>query len=183
MKETKNKSRDRFILGIALSFVCIYLIIWKPQISSLFSGDISLTKAFFGHSRLEFSKLLTIIEDVNIWLVLAAFCISPLHVLVRSHRWALMVRPVGRLRLIDSYGLEMIGYFANTALPLKVGEFIRSVLLSRRLNISIGTGLATVLLERILDVISAFVLVMTVAFFYPIPRQLAAGAVVFGVYY
>ncbi len=121
-----------------------------------------------------------ILGEVHLMPLLICFFITPVHVIIRSHRWVLMVRNLSRLKLIDSFSLQMVGYLANSILPLRMGEVVRGVLLARRQNITAGSGLGTVLIERILDVFSLMVVAAGVGFLFPFPKELAEGAIVFG---
>jgi uncharacterized protein (TIRG00374 family) len=85
------------------------------------------------------------------------------NLIVRAVRWHVLLTPVCRLPLFDVFGYSEIGYMANDLLPLRAGELIRAVAVGRRHNVSKTAVLATVAVERVLDVLSllAFVLVLT----------------------
>ncbi len=59
----------------------------------------------------------------------------------------------------SSYALQMVGYMANVVLPLRIGEIVRGALVGSRTGLSKSTGLATVVVERLLDVFSLLVLI------------------------
>jgi len=48
----------------------------------------------------------------------------------------------------------MIGYMANNVLPARIGEFVRAYVLSRRSALSASKSMATIVAERVFDVIS-----------------------------
>jgi len=149
--DMKNK---RIIFGFVLSIFFTYLIIWKPHPTELFSGNSSFFSAFFGESRIEFTKIWEhMLKASPFWLVIC-FLITPLHVLVRSHRWALLLRPVVKVKLIDCFSLQALGYFASAVFPLRVGELVRAILLGKKARIKNSTALANVVLERLLDGLS-----------------------------
>lgn len=167
------------MFGLFLSLIFIYLIIWKPQIGSLVSGSIDLKSALFGEMRIDFYHLLQILGAIKATPIVLAFFITPLHVLLRSHRWSLMVRNLCHLKLIDSFSLQMVGYLANSILPLRMGEVVRGGMLAQKQNIPISSGLGTVLIERILDMFSLLFLVGAVSIFFPFPREFAHAAIAF----
>ncbi|MFH0765271.1 MAG: lysylphosphatidylglycerol synthase transmembrane domain-containing protein [Calditrichota bacterium] len=150
-------------IGFGISLALVYFIIWKPHFTALFSGREGFASAFFGHSRIDVHQILHYLNQVN-WLSLViVFLLNPVHVLVRSHRWKLMIEPVGRLRLRDSFSIQMVGYFANTVLPLRAGELLRVVLVGERGKMSRSSALATVVLERLLDVITTIIIIIIVS--------------------
>ncbi len=143
-------------------------------------GQADLRTALFGDTRLDINHLVNILGEVHLMPLLICFFITPVHVLVRSHRWVLMVRNLSKLKLFDSFSLQMVGYLANSILPLRMGEVIRGVMLAQRQNIPTSSGVGTVLIERILDMFSLLVVAAVVGFLFPFPKELAEGAIVFG---
>ena len=160
--------------------IFVYLILWKPHPGALLSGNSGVVEAFFGDARLDFEHLLGILSGVALLPLLISFLISPLHVLVRSHRWVLMVRNLSNLKLFDSFSLQMVGYLANSVLPLRMGDIIRGAMLGQRQGIPTSSGVGTVLIERMLDAMSLLVIALGVGLLFPFPKELAEGAMAFG---
>ena len=48
----------------------------------------------------------------------------------------------------------MIGFFANNILPARLGEFVRMYLGARSLNLSNSQVLATIIMERVFDILT-----------------------------
>jgi len=66
-------------------------------------------------------------------------------------RWLFGARKVG----LDSlFSATMIGFMANNVLPLRLGEFVRAWALARRESLSKTTVFATVIVERIVDMLT-----------------------------
>jgi len=70
---------------------------------------------------------------------------------IRAQRWRVLLRPVGRPAMRTLVAATNIGFMANMVLPLRMGEVIRPVLLSRKEHEPLGGIFATILLERICD--------------------------------
>ncbi len=124
---------------------------------------------------------MAILREVHLAPLIICFLISPFHVLTRSHRWVLMVRNLSKLKLFDSFSLQMVGYLANSLLPLRMGDVVRGAMLAQRQKIPTSSGLGTVLIERILDMFSLLVIAAVIGFLFPFPKEMAEGAVVFGI--
>jgi uncharacterized protein (TIRG00374 family) len=98
---------------------------------------------------------------------------------LRSWRWRVMLRPIGRARLWTAFRTTVIGFAANALLPARAGEVLRPFLLARREGLSATATFATIVLERLLDLVTVllffglFVLVAD-------PRTTAADPVLFG---
>jgi len=76
-------------------------------------------------------------------------CIWSLY--IRAQRWRVLLRPVGNPAMRTLVAATNIGFMANMVLPLRMGEVIRPVLLSRKEREPLGGILATIVLERIFD--------------------------------
>lgn len=158
------------------------MIIWKPQLSALFDGEIDLRDSLFGTTRIDFRQAWIYLQEATIVPLIICFLITPIHVMVRAHRWKLLIQPVGRLSTKDSFSIQMLGYFANTIFPLRIGEVAKGFLLSRKTGLTISTSLATVVLERILDVISLLIVFAVLGLVYEFPESLRNGAIMLGLF-
>lgn len=103
---------------------------------------------------------------------------------VRCQRWRLLVEAAaGRpCEMTPIFSASAIGFMANMVLPFRVGEFIRPYLVSRHTEISLSTVLATVVVERVLDLVALFAFALMVIAWADVPdlvRQLTwvAGGV------
>jgi uncharacterized protein (TIRG00374 family) len=77
---------------------------------------------------------------------------------IRAQRWRVLLRPVGRPAMPTLVDATNIGFMANMVLPLRVGEVIRPLLLSRREKQPLSGVLATVVLERVYDIFTILLL-------------------------
>ncbi len=111
-------------------------------------------------------------------------CVVGSDLLVRALRWRLLLD--GAPRAADSrppsiwmlFQLEAIGLGLNNILLFRLGEFTRAYLTGVELRISGVYALATIFVERALDMIALLTLFVTAAGFYPetVPPTLRAGA-------
>ncbi|HYC54882.1 MAG TPA: lysylphosphatidylglycerol synthase transmembrane domain-containing protein [Candidatus Binatia bacterium] len=74
----------------------------------------------------------------------------------RCQRWRILLeRSAGRdLPMMPIYSASAIGFMANMVLPFRVGEIARPYLVARSLRISMASAVATVALERVLDLVA-----------------------------
>jgi glycosyltransferase 2 family protein len=90
---------------------------------------------------------------------------------IRAQRWRILLRPVGTPALRTLVDATNIGFMANTLLPLRVGEVIRPVLVSRKEKEPLGGILATIVLERIFDMFTILFLFGVSAAVVPVSDQ------------
>jgi len=69
----------------------------------------------------------------------------------RARRWRLLLRPIVQIEFKEIFAISTVGFLGINALPFRLGEMIRPMLLKRRHSIPFSTGLATIAVERIFD--------------------------------
>jgi uncharacterized protein (TIRG00374 family) len=81
----------------------------------------------------------------------------------RALRWNMLIEPLGyKPSISNTTAALMIGYLANLAVP-RLGEVTRCGTLSRTEKVPFDSLLGTVIIERIVDVLSLLVLILLVA--------------------
>ncbi len=92
------------------------------------------------------------------WLAIAPVSLA-VQLGLRSMRWALLLTATTHIgvRTIRVIGPLTVGYLANALLPARLGEVARSVLVARREAIAFGAVVASVVVERVLDLAALLV--------------------------
>jgi hypothetical protein len=90
-------------------------------------------------------------------LVLALAATFATYVL-RAFRWQYLLAPIGPTRFSTAFRTTVIGFAASSILPARAGEVIRPYLLARRERLSATAAFATVILERLLDLVTVLLL-------------------------
>jgi uncharacterized protein (TIRG00374 family) len=99
------------------------------------------------------------------WMVLL-FVGSIVSHLARAWRWQYLLYPIKpNVSLRNSFSAVMIGYMVNNFLP-RVGEFVRPYTIGNLENISKSAALGTVVIERIIDMITFLSILLIVFFLY-----------------
>ena len=87
---------------------------------------------------------------------------------VRALRWRSLLSG-GRTASLDSlYSATMIGFMANNVLPFRLGEFVRAWALARREHCSKTMVLATVVVERVVDMLALLAILGVTMLVHPI---------------
>lgn len=148
----------RTLLGVAISAVALYLAM-PPRDEW---GNVA--EAF---ARVQYGYLVPIA------------LLSDYSVVVRCQRWQLLLRPVGPVPFLPLLSATAIGFFCNMVLPLRVGEVIRPVLLAKRTQLPVSSVFASVLLERLLDMLTILVFLGLVMCLVPVSSTIRQSGVVF----
>ena len=134
--------------------------------------------------RAEWANVAAAFAKVRYAYVVPIALISVYSIVVRCQRWRLLLRPVGDIPFTPLLSSTAIGFLCNMILPLRVGEVIRPVLLARRAAIPLSSVFASVVLERLLDMLTILVflgLVMTLVPVSDAIRQSGLAFLVFAV--
>ena len=91
-------------------------------------------------------------------LLLAAVLVTGLTYVLRALRWQYLLAPIGHTHFSNAFRATVIGFAATFLLPARAGEFIRPYLLARREGLSGTAAFATIILERLLDLVTVLLL-------------------------
>ena len=108
----------------------------------------------------------------------AAMAVTILGFWLRAVRWRYFVNVGRRLSLDALFSATMIGFMANNVLPFRLGEFVRPWVLARRERLSKTTLLATVVVERAIDMITLLGIFGVTMVVHPIAEDTDAGRLV-----
>lgn len=110
-------------------------------------------------------ELLGAFKQANYWWVLATIPVMLLSHYLRAMRWITMMKPIqSGIHVMNAFSGVMIGYMMNNLTP-RGGELARPFILSRRENVRFSTAIATILVERVIDILSLSVFVL-ITFYY-----------------
>jgi len=85
---------------------------------------------------------------------------------IRSRRWQYLLEPLGPTSFGSAFRATAVGFAASTVLPARAGELIRPYFLARQDHMSATGAFATIILERLLDVVTVLVLLASYVFFF-----------------
>jgi uncharacterized membrane protein YbhN (UPF0104 family) len=98
----------------------------------------------------------------------------------RAYRWRLLFYPDMQIPLSRVFRFVNIGYFFNNVLPAKAGELVRGYLAGRLISGGIGQALSSLLIERLVDVLTVVVLLVVLIPFVDLPAWATRGGLLFG---
>ena len=124
----------------------------KRTAFSLTAGIIvSAAALYLALHRVPFPDLFAYLAQINYgWVILSGAIVVPCFVL-RALRWRIILESRIKLGFWQAFHPLMIGFMLNSILPGRVGEAARPYVLAKKENLPFTTGLATVAMERVLD--------------------------------
>jgi uncharacterized protein (TIRG00374 family) len=124
----------------------------KVHTAAILIATIALLWLFFrGANLAEIRKNLLSAEPALIFWSLVATMVT---YVLRALRWRGLLAPLGRAGLANCFSATVIGFMVNFLAPGRLGEIARPYLLARREGFSASAAFATILLERVLDLVT-----------------------------
>jgi uncharacterized protein (TIRG00374 family) len=116
-----------------------------------------------------FSEIFGIIKNISFfWILLSCDAIFSTFI-IRTWRWSVLLRTAGYVFPRDMiFKCIMFGWLLNYLLPARVGDVARAVALKSTEGAPFGMSLSTIVLERVMDMVTlAFLLGISTALFFP----------------
>lgn len=110
-------------------------------------------------------------REANYWLIAAAAALFCFTIFLRALRWRVMFHPLKDLNPWYLFGSLNVGYLINNLLPFNAGELARAYLLSELEGISATRSLSTIVVERLLDVVTLLLFMLVLLPFVDVPSR------------
>ena len=162
---TFNKKNITFLCSMVISVVCLWL--------------------FMRH--IEWSLLKKALMEANYWFVIPTTILNLVVYLFRAVRWKGLLAHIKKVPVLNLLSITCIGFMANNVLPARVGEVLRPFLLYKKESVKFSTSMATVIVERIFDMLGLIIFTAVIIAllpdyseyahhsFSPVPAHQAAG--------
>ena len=93
---------------------------------------------------------------------------------VRAWRWGLLYRPLASVPFKDLHSATYVGFMSGQLVP-RAGEVLRPFLIARKHPVSTSAGFATIILERLLDLITVLSFFALYLYVLPMPAEQVRG--------
>lgn len=94
--------------------------------------------------------------------------------LVRAWRWGYLLAPLARVSFPRLFSATVVGFMMGLLVP-RAGEIVRPYLVARRHGIRTSAAFASIILERLVDLITVLVLFGLYLYVLPMPRAQSQG--------
>jgi hypothetical protein len=130
---------------------------------------VSLVFLYLAFRSVDLERMAKALREGHYWYLLPATGALFLSHYFRSVRWRFFLAPLQRTDIKSLFSALIIGYMANVVTPAHLGEFLRSYVLSRKKRLPMESVFATIVVERIVDVVSLVLLLLFALWVYPFP--------------
>ena len=129
------KKSGQLVIGLIIAFLAIYYTMRNVSVSELMDS--------FRHVHYA-------------WLA-PTFLLMCLTYVARAIRWRALLKPVREVKTMELFSPLMVGFMAGV-LPARAGELIRAYLLGKKFQLSFASSLATIVVERLFDLVLLLIL-------------------------
>jgi glycosyltransferase 2 family protein len=141
------------------------------------SAGVSALFAYLAIRDVSFEEVFESLRGRQYWLLLPSVLLLAAAIVIRGIRWWVLFAVESRPPLKPVLSSTWIGYFFNNILPLRAGEAARVVSLHQLTQTSRAEAAATVVLERVYDLLSLLVLLFVTLPWLPDVTWLRSAAI------
>ncbi len=132
---------------------------------------VSIVFLYIAFANINLTDFWLAIKDANYFFLIPASLLVVLSLLVRAYRWKYLLILQKDIEFKSVFSALSVGFFGNCVLWFRGGEIVRAYLIGKNEKLSKSSVFATILVERIMDVLSLLVLAVFVILFLPIPQN------------
>ena len=111
-----------------------------------------------------FSEVIFSFKEMEYVYLLPAVVMISLAYVFRAYRWKALLEPSLKVNVSELYSPMMVGFMGNF-LPARAAEILRPYLLSKKSNISFSAAFASIIMERLFDLIILLLIFIWVFWF------------------
>ena len=134
----------------------------KYYLKFLFAVIIGLMLLYYAIQDFSFFQFKKVLLEINLALIFLSSCLLIFSVYIRALRWKILLN--NKLSKTFLYKSQMIGYFGNNLLPFRLGELLRTFIVSEKYQLSKSVVFGSIVLERILDMFMTGVFILFILF-------------------
>jgi len=144
----------RILIGLAISIACV--------IALLTQINLELTVAALGRA-----------QPAGLALAVGVLLVT---MLTKSYRWGLLYYPTRGLHFGNLTSALFIGYMVSSLVPMRLGELVRAYLIGKKEPVTFGQSVGTILVEKVLDIVTILGFLAVLGLVMPLPPQVAGSA-------
>ena len=126
----------------------------RPRVRTVLILLLTLGLLWFFFRNANLAKVWAEIRRAQPLLLAAALGVTAVTYVLRALRWQYLLAPLGHTHFTTAFRATVIGFASTFLLPARAGEVIRPYLLARREGLPATAAFATIILERLLDLVT-----------------------------
>jgi len=115
-------------------------------------------------------------EAANYLYSIPVALLAILALVLRSYRWGVILEPLEKIDQWPLFSITAVGFMAINLLPWRMGELARPYLISQKSTIKMGSSFATIIVERVFDMLTLMIFLLLVLMTVKLPTWLFRSA-------
>ncbi|MDR4507280.1 MAG: flippase-like domain-containing protein [Candidatus Brocadiaceae bacterium] len=144
----------------------------KKNIIFLLSAVISIGCSWLFIKSIEWPSLKNALLEADYWFIIPSTVFALLVYVVRAFRWQGLITHIKPISVLSMLSITSIGFMANNILPARVGEVLRPFLLYKKEKVTFFASFATVIVERIFDMLALIIFTVVIIALLPEPTAI-----------
>jgi uncharacterized protein (TIRG00374 family) len=146
--------KQRLLVGIVIGGVFLYLVFRNVDLAEVYEAWENVRYDYLGLAAL-------VLLGGNV---------------IRAYRLGVLLSSLQTIRFARLFEITCVGVSMINILPARLGELTRPYLLARKEGVAVGVSLATIVIERVLDISSLLLLLAVVSAFFSLPDWVIISA-------
>lgn len=117
-----------------------------------------------------FEKLWAPLRNANLFYLAIGISLNLLSFVFRAIRWKYLIEPIQKTRHASRLLSTIYSFTISNIFPARVGEFARAIALNRKEGVPFTAGFATVVMERVFDMLAILLFFIGTLLFINFPR-------------
>ncbi len=135
-----KKKTINWLTGVSIGL--IFLIIWLKII--------------------DWQEFINYFKNFNLKLVLVYSVFYLLAYFLRSLRWKIILKPIYKMKVLESYSIFMTGLVINYLIPVRAGELAKSIILKNKHKIPISQSLPSIFIDKLTDLFPIVIILVLI---------------------
>ena len=145
----------------------------------IFGILISLVLVYLSVRGINFTDVQNVLQKIQLPYVMLFMLLISLIQYLRSYRWGVILQPMGTIDQLSLFSVTSVGFMVIAALPARLGELARPYLISKRSSIKMPSAVGTIIVERVLDSFTIFIIAVVILFFIDLPSWMIHSSILF----
>lgn len=121
--------------------------------------------------EVNYSALWMALKKANHLYLIPTFIVLIAQFYLRAVRWGYLMEPLKKIGHLSLFSATSIGYMANNILPARIGEFVKAYAVAKKEKVSFSASFATIIIERLVDLFSLFIIMLSVIYMINFPEN------------
>jgi len=139
---------------------------------------LSLGFLYLSLSKVNFNDIVQIFSRSNLSNIIFITLLALLARIILTFRWYNLLHFTNKRNLKDVFNYLNIGYLINDTLPGRIGDFAKSYLWAKKVNVSKADALASVIVERLFDLTGMGLIFLLAIFTLDLPSYALKGGII-----